>query len=97
MLPTLNHPEYPAARSCTSGSVGEALRSFCGTHKVSFTWDSSVTGTMRTYASIDAFNAETVIARVHGGMHFRYSSVVGEELGKRVARWVAARHFGRRE
>lgn len=52
---------------------------------------------MRTYNSIDAFNAEAAIARIHGGMHFRHSTVVGEELGKRVARWVAARHFGRRE
>ena len=97
VLPTPNHPEYPAAHSCTSGSVGEALRSFYGTPNVTFTWDSQVTETTRTYKGVDAFNAEAAIARIHGGMHFRYSTVVGEELGKQVARWVAARHFGRRE
>jgi hypothetical protein len=97
VLPTPNHPEYPAAHSCTSGSVGEALRHFYGTPKVTFTWDSKVTGATRTYAGIDAFNAEAGMARIHGGMHFGFATVAGEELGRRVAQWVAARHFGRQD
>lgn len=97
VLPTPNHPEYPAAHSCTSGSLGEALRSYYGTPNVTFTWESTVTKTTRTYAGIDAFNTEAGMARIHGGMHFRHSIVSGEELGRRVARWVASRHFGRQE
>ena len=96
-LPTPNHPEYPAAHSCTSGSVGEALRGFYGTPDVTFTWDSTVTKTTRTYVGIDAFNAEASLARIHGGMHFRPATVAGEELGRRVAQWVAQRHFGRQD
>jgi len=96
-LPTPNHPEYPAAHSCTSGSVGEALRSFYGTPNVTFTWDSTVTKTTRTYAGIEAFNAEAGLARLHGGMHFRHSTAAGEELGRRVAQWVTQRHFLRQE
>ncbi len=94
-LPTPNHPEYPAAHSCTAGSLGEALRSHYGTPNVTFTWDNKVTATTRTYTGIDAFNAECGIARIHGGMHFSHSTAAGEELGKRVAQWVAARHFAR--
>jgi hypothetical protein len=94
-LPTPNHPEYPAAHSCTSGSVGEALRGYYGTPNVTFTWDSTVTKTTRTYVGIDAFNAEAGLARIHGGMHFRPATVAGEELGRRVARWVVQQHFGR--
>jgi hypothetical protein len=93
VLPTPNHPEYPAAHSCTSGSVGEALRHFYGTPDVTFTWDSRVTGTTRTYAGIDAFNAEAGLARIHGGMHFAHATEAGEELGRQVAKWVASRHF----
>lgn len=96
-LPTPNHPEYPAAHSCTSGSVGEALRHFYGTPDVTFTWDSTVTKTTRTYAGIEAFNAEAGLARLHGGMHFRHSVVAGEELGRRVAQWVTQRHFARQD
>lgn len=96
-LPTPNHPEYPAAHSCTSGSVGEALRNFYGTPNVTFTWDSTVTKTTRTYNSIDAFNAEAGMARIHGGMHFRHATAAGEDLGRRVAQWVTQRHFGRQD
>jgi hypothetical protein len=97
VLPTPNHPEYPAAHSCTSGSVGEALRNFYGTPNVTFTWDSKVTGTTRTYVGIDAFNAEAGMARIAGGMHFGPATAAGEELGRRVALWVAQRHFGRQD
>ncbi len=97
VLPTPNHPEYPAAHSCTSGSVGETLRSYYGTANVTFTWDSNVTKTTRTYIGIDEFNADAGIARLYGGMHFRFATVAGEALGQRVAQWVAARHFGRVE
>ncbi len=96
-LPTPNHPEYPAAHSCTAGGLGETLRQVYGTRRVAFAFDSTVTGTTRTYATTDALNAESRIARVCGGMHFDFSTVAGVELGTRVAQWVGARHFGRRE
>jgi hypothetical protein len=95
VLPTPNHPEYPAAHSCTSGALGEALRHFHGTPDVTFSLDSRVTNTTRTYAGADAFNHENRIARIAGGMHFGFATVAGEELGKRVVDWVAARHFQR--
>ena len=97
VLPTPNHPEYPAAHSCTSGSLGEALRNYYGTPNVTYSWDSKVTGTTRTFTSSDAFNEENRFARIHGGMHFDFAAVAGEELGKRVAGWVATRHYGRQE
>jgi hypothetical protein len=77
--------------------VGEALRSFYGTPDLTITWDSKATGTTRTYHGIDAFNAEAGLARIHGGMHFGFSTAAGEALGRQVARWVAARHFGRQD
>jgi hypothetical protein len=84
VLPTPDHPEYPAAHSCTSGSLGEALRAFYGTPEVTFTWDSTVTRTTRTCAGIDAFNAEARLARLHGGMHFRHAVVrrVAPQVGR---------------
>jgi hypothetical protein len=95
VLPTPNHPEYPAAHSCTSGVLGQALRHLYGTQDVTFSLDSTVTGTARTYAGADAFNQENRIARIAGGMHFQFAAVAGEEIGRRVADWVAARHFQR--
>lgn len=97
VLPTPNHPEYPAAHSCTSGALGETLRQYYGTRQVRYAFDSAVTGTTRTYATTDALNDESRIARVYGGMHFDFSTAAGVELGVRVAQWVGAHHFGRRE
>ncbi len=96
-LPTPNHPEYPAAHSCTAGGLGETLRQYFGTRKVTYTFDSTVTGTTSTYATTDALGDESQIARVYGGMHFRFSTVDGLALGTRVAQWVAEHHFARRK
>ena len=97
VLPTPNHPEYPAAHSCTSGGLGETLLRYYGTHNVTYIWDSKTTGTTRTYTSTDALDQESQTARIAGGMHFRFSTEAGVELGKQVARWVAGHNFGRRE
>ena len=97
VVATPNHPEYPAAHSCTFGALGETLRQYYGTRQVAYTFDSTVTGTTRTYATTDALNDESRLARVYGGMHFAFSTVAGVELGTRVAQWVAAHHFGRRK
>jgi hypothetical protein len=95
VLPTPNHPEYPAAHSCTSGALGQALRHTYGTPNVTFSMDSRVTGTTRTYVGTDAFNQENRVARIAGGMHFSFAAIAGEEIGQRVTDWVAARHFQR--
>ena len=96
VLPTPNHPEYPAAHSCTSGGLGETLRLYYGTRNVVYSFDSMVTGTTRTYANTEALNEESQVARVYGGMHFHFSTLDGVDLGKKVAQWVGERHFRRR-
>jgi hypothetical protein len=97
VLPTPNHPEYPAAHSCTSGALGETLRQVFATRNVAYTLDSTVTGTTRNYLDTDALNEESRIARIYGGMHFAFSTDAGVELGVRVAQWVGAHHFARRD
>jgi hypothetical protein len=91
---TPNHPEYPAAHGCTNGAVAEVLRSFFGTKKISYTFSSTVTGTVpHFYADTGDMLKEVGNARVWGGMHFRTSTEDGAELGKQVAKWVAKNHF----
>jgi hypothetical protein len=94
---TPNHPEYPAAHGCGAGSVAEALRSFYGTKKVRFSYDSTVTGTTHAYQDTDDMVRDASNGRVWGGMHFRNSTEVGAALGKDVAKWVLKQHFLPRE
>jgi hypothetical protein len=92
-LPTPNHPEYPSGHMCVSGSGMGALRAFFGTNHISFSWSSTASSTVRDYASPDALLNEIILARIHGGMHFRTANVQGGVLGANVANWVAANHF----
>lgn len=96
VVPTPNHPEYPAAHSCTAGGLDETLREYYGTERVTYSFDSTATGTTRTYIGTDALAGESRLARIYGGMHFPFSAVDGVALGTAVAKWVGAHHFGLR-
>jgi hypothetical protein len=97
VLTTPNHPEYPAAHSCTAGALGESLRQYYGTDKVTYSFDSKVTGTTRTYTTTDELTEESRVARIYAGMHFRYSTTAGAALGKQVANWTMQQHFSRND
>jgi len=92
-VPTPNHPEYPAAHGCNDGAIAEVIRSFYGTKKVRFAFDSTVTGTTHHYESTDDLVHDSRNGRVWGGMHFRNSTIIGSEMGKDVAKWVAKNYF----
>ena len=84
----VNHPEYPSGHACFSAAVATALKQFFGTDDVRFTMTSTVTGTARTYASFSAAVRDIRVARILGGLHFRFSMLDGEQLGRDVARYV---------
>jgi hypothetical protein len=90
--PTPNHPEYPSGHSCIAGAVGEVVKSYHGTPNVAFTWDSTVTGGTQSYRSVNEMVRTIKDARVHGGMHFRYSNDDGAVLGRRTGHWVV-KHY----
>jgi len=93
VVPTPNHPEYPAAHGCITAAMAETLKTYYRTDQVEFTLDSTVTGTTRQFMSTQAMVNEVCDARVYGGMHFRNSTLRGAELGTSVARWALQRNF----
>jgi hypothetical protein len=90
---TPNHPEYPAAHACFAGVTTEILKAYFKTPRVSFTWTSTVTGTSHEFPSVYAMLKENKVARIYGGMHFRFSSDDGATLGRRTGRWVVKNYF----
>jgi hypothetical protein len=97
LVTTPNHPEYPAAHGCFSGSVVEVLRAYFRTDAIHFTMSSAAPGLLQPVRSYDHFSqvlTDILDARIYGGMHYRNSTVVGAELGKQVAR-EAIEHFFR--
>ena len=100
VVPTPNHPEYPAGHTCAAGAVAEVVRVFHGTRQVSFAFDSQaagVTGTHHEYGTTDAMAQELQDARIWGGMHFRYATADGVALGKAVAKWALTQRFQPRQ
>jgi PAP2 superfamily len=96
VVPTPNHPEYPAGHACNAAAVAEVLRVFYGTRQLSFGFDSGAAGlsnNRRDYISTDAMIEELQNARIWGGMHFRYACDDGAALGKAVAKWVVTTRF----
>ena len=93
VVTTPNHPEYPAAHSCVSGAVSEALKAYYRTGDISFKFDSTITSTTHSYATTQALIDDAQIGRIAGGMHFRFSTVAGATLGANVGKWVAANYF----
>ena len=96
VVPTPNHPEYPAAHGCVSGAMAEILRLYYGTDSVTFDFTSTVTSSTHHFTSLAALVDEVTTARIAGGMHFRSALVDGEALGRNVAQWVAGHAFQKR-
>jgi PAP2 superfamily len=93
VVPTPNHPEYPAAHGCAAGAMAETLRGYYGTPNITFDFNSSVTGSAHHFTTIAGLVDEIQLARIAGGMHFRSATVDGAALGKNVANWVLSRNF----
>ena len=93
VVPTPNHPEYPGGHACISSAIGEAMKAFYRTSDISFTFDSTVTGTSHSYTSPQGLIGDSQLARIAGGMHFRSATVAGTTLGASVGQWVAGHYF----
>jgi hypothetical protein len=97
VVTTPNHPEYPSAHMCGNSAAMAALKAHFGTSKISFSFGSTVTGTVRQYGTPDDMLNEIILARIHGGMHFRTANVQGGVLGTSVGEWVAKNYFRPRD
>jgi hypothetical protein len=94
LIPTPPHPEYPSGHSCMTFSQSVVLQRFLGTSRIELDLPSTVAGVpARHFATTDDLEREILSARVWGGIHFRFSTETGGELGRRVAEWVLAHEF----
>jgi len=84
------HPEYPCAHCITSSAVGAVLTQVLGPDIPEFSLTSTTApGVTRTWKSIEDYNAEVALARIYAGFHYRFSTVVGREMGRNVGTLVA--------
>ena len=95
LVPTPGHPEYPAAHGCFTGGFVGVLRAYFGTDQVHVIIDSAPTGLSHEFFDLDDLNAEIVLARIYGGMHYRNSVEVGIGMGAGIAAQLSTNFFQR--
>jgi hypothetical protein len=90
---TPNHPEFPAAHGCVTGSVARTLQGFFGTRDVTLVVSSTVTNTTHTFTNTKELEEEVFGARIYAGFHYRHSLVEGFELGHNVVKQMLRHYF----
>lgn len=79
------HPEYPSAAGIVGGAGAGVLRSVFGDGPMSFTvTDIFDPKLQRRYTSVAQMAEDQRLVRVWGGIHFRNSLEVGDEMGRKI-------------
>ena len=86
LLGTPNHPEFPSAHGCLTGSLAHSLARVMGSDHIDVAIDATTTGTTRHYATVDQLVDEVGDARIWGGLHYRSSVDAGTRIAERVVR-----------
>jgi hypothetical protein len=86
LVDTPMHPEYPCAHCISSAAVATVLEAHFGKGSIAPVSMTSPTapGVTRTWSRISDYVTEVSNARVWGGIHYRNSTVVGEQMGRRI-------------
>jgi hypothetical protein len=94
LLITPNHPEYPGAHGVITSAMAEVFSTFLGTNQIGLDihgFDpAGPTGNLNAVRHFDMANDlrhEIIDARLWAGLHYRFSSVAGVVLGRKVAQF----------
>jgi hypothetical protein len=90
------HPEYPCAHCITASAAGTVLKSVFGNEipEVSMT-SGALPGITRKWTRIQDYVDEISVARIYAGFHYRFSTVVGEEMGRKIGELAVASQMRR--
>jgi PAP2 superfamily len=79
------HPEYPCAHCITSSAVGAVLKAAFGNDIPEVTMTSpTAPGVTRKWTRISDYTDEVSVSRIYAGFHYRFSTKVGEEMGRQI-------------
>ncbi|HEX2827738.1 MAG TPA: vanadium-dependent haloperoxidase [Burkholderiales bacterium] len=85
LIDTPMHPEYPCAHCISSSAVGTVLASVLRDRPISVSMTSpTAPGVTRKWESIEDYMQEVNDARVYAGVHYRFSTRVGADMGRKI-------------
>jgi hypothetical protein len=84
------HPEYPCAHCITSATIATVAEVVLGSADVlEITMTSAAApGVTHRWTNLWAYADEVSLARIYAGFHFRFSTRVGQDMGRKIGRYV---------
>jgi hypothetical protein len=92
------HPEYPCAHCIISAAVSAVLQGVVGNEvgEISLT-SPTAPGVVRKWTRLQDYSDEVSLARIYAGFHYRFSTTVGKEMGKKIGELAVATQMRRAE
>lgn len=93
LIDTPMHPEYPCAHCTLASTVAAVLNAQAKDRPLPVLSTSSPTAqsVVRRWDSAESFAQEVALARIVAGVHYRFSTEVGQAMGRRIGEWAASR------
>jgi PAP2 superfamily protein len=86
------HPEYPCAHCIVSSTVASAIKIVLGSDEIPEVALTSpfAPGVTHRFTNLTAYSDEVAAARIFAGFHYRFSTIVGKEMGRKIGARAAA-------
>ena len=85
------HPEYPCAHCIVSAAISTVLRNIVGDEFGEFSLTSpTAPGVTRKWSRLQDYSDEVANARIYAGFHYRFSTDVGKDMGKKIGELTVA-------
>jgi hypothetical protein len=93
--PTPMHPEYPCAHCIVAGSAGTVMQAFFGTGTLpEFTLTTpTAPGVTHRWTRLQDYIDEPSNARIWSGIHYRFSTVVGTDMGRKIGEYTVQNYL----
>ena len=84
------HPEYPCAHCIGSSALSTVVEALLGTADIPeiVMTSSTAPGVTHRWTNIRAYTDEVSQARIWAGFHYRFSTRVGQEMGRKIGQYV---------
>jgi len=86
------HPEYPCSHCIQSGAVAGVVKAVLGTEdvpEIALT-NPALPGVVHRFTNMAATTEEVANARIWAGFHYRFSTEVGQDMGRKIGELTVA-------
>lgn len=92
------HPEYPCAHCISSAAVSAVLQGVAGDDIGEISMSSpTAPGVIRKWTRLQDYSEEVSVARIYAGFHYRFSTIVGKDMGKKIGELAVTTQLRRAE